>query len=262
MAVTKRTRFEVLRRDDHTCQYCGAKAPDVTLQIDHVIPVALGGDDKPGNLVTACKDCNGGKSSIPPDAPLVQSLSAEAAAYALGMQDKMTRFRADIQALDGYVDEFRQVWDDWGLGEGDVRQRVPLPHDYRMTLYRWMRMGIPTDVYELAIPAAMSRTNVTLDAKFTYMAGIVWNMVNEREIDYTVTAETAAVLTEWEAAEAEMDAYSKGQEVGWRQGKQWAETRQVETDLLRHHIDRTHMVLEEDAFTGELVLTGGVRRGA
>lgn len=102
MAVTKRTRFEVLRRDDHTCQYCGAKAPDVKLTIDHVMPVSLGGDDKPGNLVTACRDCNAGKSSITPDSPLVEGLSDRAAAYALGMQDKMTRFRADVEAADEY----------------------------------------------------------------------------------------------------------------------------------------------------------------
>lgn len=36
MAVSKRTRFEVLRRDGHICQYCGEKAPDVTLHVDHV----------------------------------------------------------------------------------------------------------------------------------------------------------------------------------------------------------------------------------
>src|SRR4051794_41151740 len=111
MAVTKRTRFEVLRRDNHTCQYCGAKAPDVVLHIDHVMPVSLGGDDKPGNLVTACKDCNAGKASITPDSPLVAGLSDRAAAYALGMQDKMTRFRADFEALEGYEESFRDVWD-------------------------------------------------------------------------------------------------------------------------------------------------------
>lgn len=39
MAVSKRTRFEVLRRDDHTCRYCGQSAPDVKLTVDHVLPV-------------------------------------------------------------------------------------------------------------------------------------------------------------------------------------------------------------------------------
>ena len=28
MAVSKRLRYEILRRDNHTCRYCGASAPD------------------------------------------------------------------------------------------------------------------------------------------------------------------------------------------------------------------------------------------
>ena len=54
MAVTKRMRFEILRRDNHACRYCGATAPDVKLAVDHVTPVALGGTDSPDNLVASC----------------------------------------------------------------------------------------------------------------------------------------------------------------------------------------------------------------
>lgn len=56
-------RMEVLRRDKFTCQYCGAKAPDVIIQVDHITPVSLGGTDDPDNLKTACRDCNYGKSN-------------------------------------------------------------------------------------------------------------------------------------------------------------------------------------------------------
>ena len=57
MAVTKRMRFEILRRDNHACRYCGATAPDVKLVVDHVTPVALGGTDSPDNLVASCAAC-------------------------------------------------------------------------------------------------------------------------------------------------------------------------------------------------------------
>ncbi|MYR30536.1 MULTISPECIES: HNH endonuclease [unclassified Streptomyces] len=63
MAVSKRLRYEILRRDKHTCRYCGAHAPDVPLRVDHVLPVALGGSDHPSNLATSCDPCNNGKSS-------------------------------------------------------------------------------------------------------------------------------------------------------------------------------------------------------
>lgn len=41
MAVSKRLRFEILRRDNFQCRYCGAKAPDATLAVDHVTPKEL-----------------------------------------------------------------------------------------------------------------------------------------------------------------------------------------------------------------------------
>lgn len=78
MTLSKRLRFEVLRRDNHTCRYCGASAPNVQLEVDHVVPRSLGGSDRPWNLVTACHDCNGGKSAMRPDQPLIEGPSEEA----------------------------------------------------------------------------------------------------------------------------------------------------------------------------------------
>jgi 5-methylcytosine-specific restriction endonuclease McrA len=52
----KLTRREVFRRDNFTCQYCGKRAPDHT--IDHVLPRHLGGKHIWINVVTACPSCN------------------------------------------------------------------------------------------------------------------------------------------------------------------------------------------------------------
>jgi len=62
-SIPKSIRFEVFKRDLFTCQYCGKKAPDVILEIDHIVPVSKGGDNSIENLVSACKDCNSGKSN-------------------------------------------------------------------------------------------------------------------------------------------------------------------------------------------------------
>ena len=59
--LSKKTRFEVFKRDKFTCQYCGRHAPDVVLECDHIKPVAEGGKNTILNLVTSCKDCNSGK---------------------------------------------------------------------------------------------------------------------------------------------------------------------------------------------------------
>lgn len=61
--VTPKIRFEVLKRDNFTCQYCGAHGDGVVLEVDHIIPISKGGTSDMGNLITACFDCNRGKGS-------------------------------------------------------------------------------------------------------------------------------------------------------------------------------------------------------
>ena len=57
-------RFDVFRRDNYSCQICGATKTDgVKLEIDHKIPVAKGGDDEMNNLWTLCFNCNRGKGT-------------------------------------------------------------------------------------------------------------------------------------------------------------------------------------------------------
>jgi 5-methylcytosine-specific restriction endonuclease McrA len=56
----------VLQRDGFRCRYCDRSASDtspVKLHIDHRKPVALGGTNDRGNLVTACSACNLGKGA-------------------------------------------------------------------------------------------------------------------------------------------------------------------------------------------------------
>lgn len=59
--LSKKLRFEIFKRDSFTCQYCGRKAPDVVLEVDHIHPVSKGGKNELMNLVTSCRDCNRGK---------------------------------------------------------------------------------------------------------------------------------------------------------------------------------------------------------
>lgn len=61
--ITKSVRFSVFSRDGFTCRYCGRQPSDVVLVVDHIVPVAKGGDNDPANLITACFDCNSGKSA-------------------------------------------------------------------------------------------------------------------------------------------------------------------------------------------------------
>jgi len=55
------TKKNIIKRDNHQCQYCGKKAGMMTT--DHIIPKARGGDDSWENLVCACLECNNRKGN-------------------------------------------------------------------------------------------------------------------------------------------------------------------------------------------------------
>lgn len=56
-------RREVLRRDHHSCQYCGSSKH---LTLDHVMPLSKGGQHRWDNVVTACERCNQRKGDRTP----------------------------------------------------------------------------------------------------------------------------------------------------------------------------------------------------
>jgi len=52
------SRINLMARDDFQCQYCGAHPARAELNLDHVVPRALGGRSTWENVVTSCVDCN------------------------------------------------------------------------------------------------------------------------------------------------------------------------------------------------------------
>lgn len=58
-------RERIFARDDNRCVYCAGLFPPEQLSLDHVQPRARGGDNSPGNLVTACLACNTRKGHQP-----------------------------------------------------------------------------------------------------------------------------------------------------------------------------------------------------
>lgn len=63
-SISKKKRFEILKRDGFSCQYCGAHPPQVILQVDHITPIKKGGDNSEDNLITSCQPCNIGKGVV------------------------------------------------------------------------------------------------------------------------------------------------------------------------------------------------------
>jgi 5-methylcytosine-specific restriction endonuclease McrA len=60
------SRVNVFARDKYTCQYCGERPPRAELNLDHVVPRALGGKTTWENVVACCVDCNRRKGGRTP----------------------------------------------------------------------------------------------------------------------------------------------------------------------------------------------------
>jgi hypothetical protein len=174
MAISKRLRFEILRRDNHACRYCGQSAPDVMLHVDHVVPVALGGADEPENLVTACVDCNTGKSSTPVDAAIVADVAADALRWSRAMEIVATGRAVARQEARERQNEFLALWCRWTIG-GEV---VELEDDWASSLDRFVLAGLDMeDMEELIAVAMRSRSS----EKWRYFCGCCWRRIAESQ---------------------------------------------------------------------------------
>lgn len=162
MPVSKRTRFEVLRRDNYICRYCHSQ--DVPLTVDHVTPITLGGSDDPSNLVAACRDCNAGKTSTSPEEHLVTQVDEDAVRWAAAMRVAAERMEKERLAEANYADAFLEAW-----------TATYLPSDWEGSIRQMRQAGLPLTELLDAVDVAMSARYV--DSRFRYFCGVAWRKV-------------------------------------------------------------------------------------
>ena len=195
MAISKRLRYEILRRDNHACRYCGRAAPDVKLHIDHVVPQVLGGSDDPSNLVTSCAECNAGKTSSAPDQHVVADVSGSAAKWSAAMaqaaEESKRLSSGRIEAHDAVINAFPSYY----------RNRIP--SDYTETLNQFLDAGLPADVMVEMARVASDKYGVT--KRWNYFCGCCWTKIRQLQ-------ERAAELVE----EPIPDDDPTGRDAKWR----------------------------------------------
>lgn len=182
MSVSKRLRYEILRRDNFMCKYCGGSAPDVKLTVDHVMPITLGGGDNPGNLCAACVDCNAGKSSVPPDAGVVESVTKKAEMMAEAMRVLAEHRQEDRDEMASMDDWFSRLWNG-----------IRAPRNYLQSFHNFLNAGLDAeDIAELSRVAWDAGT----DDPWRYFCGCCWTRVRQ----YREEAEE--LVDQWEFQEA------------------------------------------------------------
>lgn len=175
MTVSRRLRFEVLRRDGYACRYCGSKAPEVELTVDHVVPVALGGSDEPSNLVAACRDCNAGKSSVPADSRLVADVEQDALRWARAMSlaaEKQAKSRLELEVqYEAFVAHWPDDTDPTCFGA---------PSTWRESVERFLSSGLSQEELAECVGVAL-RSPARNGNVWRYFCGVAWRRLNERQ---------------------------------------------------------------------------------
>jgi HNH endonuclease len=171
VAISKRLRFDVFKRDEFRCVYCGAVPSEtVMLECDHVKPVAEGGENEIDNLVTACADCNRGKgaallSSVPQGledkAAEVAEREAQIKAYYEILEAKKARKDDELWSI---ADVYMERWGEQTI----LRTRLA---SIRMFLDR-------LDYFEVleAMEIAVDKKHSKVPA-FQYFCGICWRKI-------------------------------------------------------------------------------------
>ena len=172
-SISTRTRFEIFKRDQFTCQYCGAKPPAVILHVDHIIAVANGGANDTGNLTTACQRCNLGKSAVP-----LSSVPKSLEDAALEADEMRCQVEAYAEMLaDAREAEEGQCWNvaeviQPGASDGWSTDKFK---------------GVKQFIRKIGYPQTLEAAHIAADAKspgnqrFRYFCGICWNRVRDAE---------------------------------------------------------------------------------
>jgi len=175
LSISKKLRFEIFKRDGFQCKYCGRRPPEVTLEVDHILPQKRGGKDNPENLITACFDCNRGKGAgdlkIPPDS--IKERTERLKERELQLKEfykYQEKIRKRIEADVDYLDR------KWFSLEGE--------EDYCFTdLYRGKIKNLlrTFNKYEIEEAMEIAWAKPYLSNRFAYMCGILWTWKRGRE---------------------------------------------------------------------------------
>lgn len=169
-AISKRTRFEVFKRDGFTCVYCGGHPPEAVLEVDHLIPVAADGDNGPDNLVTACDGCNRGKaavllSTVPESLSVKAARIAESEAQLAGFTEVVRAKRERLEA---------ETW----LVVAELTDDDSFRRDHLQSIKSFVdRLGVEGVIEAAQI--ARAKVWLTDARRFRYFCGVCWQKIRD-----------------------------------------------------------------------------------
>ena len=174
-SISQKTRFDVFKRDGFACHYCGATPPKAILHVDHIHPVAEGGDNSADNLITACDQCNWGKGAklltvVPESLSKKAARIKEAELQLAGFNEIM---RAKRNRLEDDAWDVAEIW-------MTAHCKDEIRNDNFRSIERFVeKLG----VFECmdAMNLAIERIGRNQSQSFKYFCGICWNKIKAGE---------------------------------------------------------------------------------
>lgn len=178
MDISKKLRFQIFKRDNFTCQYCGKNPADhnVILEIDHAISKFDGGDSDEENLITSCFDCNRGKSKdsivLKNEVDIKQSLK--------NAQEQLSQVKAmsKLREIKKEIEDEKWSWiDDFvGCYTSELRKKL------KKTIQRETKKGTEREMLVEVIEITCNRfereDEFLTDSFFKYFHGVLHNKKN------------------------------------------------------------------------------------
>ncbi len=167
--IGKTKRFNIFKRDEFTCQYCGATPPKAVLHLDHIHPVSKGGGNSEDNLITSCFDCNMGKGAklldrkpepLKDKAARIAETEAQISGYSKILAKKRERIESEAWEVVHILTDENEIRKDW----------------FKSIMMFIEKLGVieTMESMDIAVSVKLSSHETT---QFKYFCGVCWTKI-------------------------------------------------------------------------------------
>jgi len=176
--ISKKTRFEVFKRDGFQCAYCGESPPRVVLEIDHIEPVSKGGSDSISNLIAACFDCNRGKRNTLLDK--IPSKLSEQTEVLKQKEEQLSEYRKFVNKIQKIEQsDINKIANIYKSNVNDYE----LKETFKQTSLKNFLKKLPFNEVSEAMFIALDKTYLDEEEKIKYFCGVCWGKIKDGRRD-------------------------------------------------------------------------------
>lgn len=104
--ISTALRTFIFNRDKYTCRYCGEFDYQTdSIEIDHLVPISLGGSNHRLNLVVACTNCNRTKSNHLVSREIIQGIRNESLEREKRVKEQLAKEIKSLRELEAVMND-------------------------------------------------------------------------------------------------------------------------------------------------------------